>query len=201
MNSRHSITEQFYGSLLLLRLLTPRRPSGVSARNGLSNVNKYRNAWQKFLDKLAWLADHRCGGQTVTAIAVEKTTRGPKYWVAGNNQVRQEAVDHIQDVVMQLERVDANDPQGIDVLMRQIAKKSMEFSWPRVRDYRRRLKATLNAINLQGFATELGSVTCNPMQVLILDADRLQQMQFEATWVHSSTLLMTQTSSSTCHCH
>ena len=77
--------------------------------------------------------------------------------MASNNGVTQEAFDHVRNVLMQLGRADVSDRQDLDVLIRQIAYRSLELSWIRVRDYCRRLKASVNAIDMQGFGSELGT--------------------------------------------
>ncbi|OAP60879.1 hypothetical protein AYL99_05881 [Fonsecaea erecta] len=146
MDARTSLIQEFYGCLILLRLLTPNRPR-VSSDKSVGLAVLRRNGWHVFLDSLAWLADHKCGGKTVTSIAVEPSPTGPTYWVASNSPIKPEVLRHVNKLLSALHHESSLDTSSQMELIRKIARDSIEFSGLRVRDYGQRLKGTIAAID------------------------------------------------------
>lgn len=141
-----SLLQEFYGCLILLRLLTPHR-SQIQAGESIDHTISRQDEWHKFLDNLAWLADHKCGGETVTAIAVEPSLPSPTFWIACNTSISPSVLQHIQSILCDLDQEASTDLSSTTNLVRIIARKSIELSWVRVKDYSRRLKGTMAAID------------------------------------------------------
>ena len=154
MATRGSLVQEFYGCLILLRLLTPHR-SQQQGGGTIDHFTPKQNKWHKFLDNLAWLADYKIGGETVTAIAVEYTTN-PTFWIACNNHLSPAALQHIQRILSDLDQEASSDTESASQLIRKIARESVVLSWARVKDYGRRLKATMAAIDDQKPRMTLG---------------------------------------------
>ncbi|KIW18410.1 hypothetical protein PV08_02698 [Exophiala spinifera] len=146
MEARTSLIQEFYGCLVLLRLLTPNRSRAISDRSVDPAVPR-RNEWHVFLDSLAWLADHKGAGETVTSIAVEPSPARPTYWVASNSYIKPEALQHVNSVLSALQQETSLDRSSSRELIRKIARDSIEFSGLHVREYCRKLKSTIAAID------------------------------------------------------
>ncbi|EXJ56388.1 hypothetical protein A1O7_06731 [Cladophialophora yegresii CBS 114405] len=146
MDAETSPIQEFYGCLVLLRLLTPNRSSIQPDKPSAIRVPK-RNKWHVFLDSLAWLADHKCGGKTVTAVAVGLSSTGPIYWIVSQSPIDPEVLRHVQKVLVDLSHESPPNTSSPLDLIRQIARDSIEISGLRVRNYGQRLKAIVAAVD------------------------------------------------------
>lgn len=155
MDARPSLIHEFYGCLVLLRLLTPNRPK-VSTEQPVDLADSRLSEWHVFLDSLAWMADHKRGGKTVTSIAVEPSAPGPIYWVVSNSPIKPEALQHLKKLLSDLHHQISLEQSAQTDLIQEIARSSIELSHARVRDYGRRLRSTVAAIDERGPDMTLG---------------------------------------------
>lgn len=134
-SARDRSTRLFYEAVTLIGTVKP--------SSGFRSVPKTN--WHRFLDHLCWLCDHRRGGQTVTAIAVQQTPAGSKFWLASNKRDKSTSSVHLSSVLEDLEQVCGASATEIAEIEDRICAQSVRLSRSRVHDYSRRLKRLVEA--------------------------------------------------------
>jgi hypothetical protein len=86
LDLEENMDHTFYEAVVLLSLLGPQEEFRISRSSLTANAEAARTPWHEFLDHLSWLGDYKCGGKTVTSIAVEALSHGSTFWVACNQQ-------------------------------------------------------------------------------------------------------------------
>ncbi|EXJ59248.1 hypothetical protein A1O7_06680 [Cladophialophora yegresii CBS 114405] len=128
------LLRRFYEPLVLLGALDPTRGAHRPDLTSDLGLDKQSKWWRNFLDQLAFLCDFEKGGDTVTAIAVEKRVDRPIFWLASNSNSRNKARDHVCWILGRLNDVHtvgrSDDERECEVLFRCI-----EFSRARIRTY------------------------------------------------------------------
>jgi hypothetical protein len=135
LNANGKLLRRFYEPLVLLSVLDPTRgaqhPDLITDR-GLDEKSKL---WRKFVDQLAWLCDSEKGGDTVTAVAAQKTCERPIFWLASNSNSRKKAKDHLIWIFARLNCLYAAKPISIAQLEDEITTWCIDFSSSRIKIY------------------------------------------------------------------
>ena len=147
-NGRSPNFEEFNSRVLLLDLLQDvqdkiRRPIPKLQAERLTG-NSMR-LWHQFLNNLCWMCDSRCGGKSVTAIAVEKSSSNTCiFWVAANKSPNVHAVAHLKLVLEKLAQFASSTLQQRKQIVSEVYETSLKFSTERIKDYRRKLRGVLD---------------------------------------------------------
>jgi hypothetical protein len=128
------IETQFYGALVLLYTLDQiqdhhtKRPSYRGGLEGESSELR-----RSFIDSLAYICDYKKGGDSVTAIAIQRTCQGIKFWVAANQGVKDIVTDFLRDVLQNLKGASVEYERAIQrsLLPKIVAfnKQRLDFYW------------------------------------------------------------------------
>ncbi|EXJ66190.1 uncharacterized protein A1O5_10806 [Cladophialophora psammophila CBS 110553] len=134
LDANGKLLRRFYEPLTLLRVLDPtrgaQRPDLILDR-GLEEQSKL---WRNFLDQLAFLCDSEKGGDTVAAVAAQKTAENTIFWVASNSKSRSEAHEHLCWVLARLNEICAANLSTVH-LEREITWRCINFSLSRIKTY------------------------------------------------------------------
>ena len=143
LNPNEKILRRFYEPLVLLRVLDPtrgaHRPDLITER-GLDENSKL---WRNFLDQLSFVCDSEKGGDTVTAVAPQRTNESPIYWLASNSISRNKARAHLIGIFACLNRLYSANPLSEDLLYKELYARCIKFSSKRIKAY---TKSLLKAI-------------------------------------------------------
>lgn len=152
------LCEQFYRCLLVQHVLQyvrrhaqqtsfSKRISRDAARYSFKTT---RTTWHKFLDGLSLLCDHAKGGETVTAIAVEKSAligSCATFWIAVNEHsydapagVR--AYGHLSYLLRNLDQI-ARDGRDVEATSHEILRLTVDKAKDRVNNYRKKLQSLI----------------------------------------------------------
>ena len=135
------LLRRFYEPLTLLGLLDPTRGSqrpDLLLDRGLEEQAKL---WRNFLDQLAFLCDAEKGGDTVTAVAVQKKVDNSIFWVASNSKSRIAARKHLEWVLAKLDEICASN-SSTTYLEHEIISRCIDFSHSRIKTYTTWLMST-----------------------------------------------------------
>jgi len=134
------ILRRFYEAAVTLSILGPVANAQRTRSDLRMNGKASRPPWHKFLDHLCWLCDYKCGGKTVSSIAVSQADSDTVFNLTTNNQPTARAVDHLNWVLEQLKSLRGiSDYEGLEV-EHEIFGRSIQLSRKRVQDYAKRLR-------------------------------------------------------------
>lgn len=155
-----ALREQFYRCLLVQHILQhvrrhvrqtwkPQRSRGDAARYSFKRT---RTTWHKFLDSLSFLCDHRQGGETVTAIVVEKPSlvgSSAIFWIAMNKHSRESlasvsAYSHLAQLMRNLEQI-VRHGRSIKATADVLFQSTVEKARHRVNNHRRKLQSLITS--------------------------------------------------------
>lgn len=111
-----------------------------------------RSSWQIFLDSLSTLCDHKSGGETVTAIVVERGLPGASsatFWIATNNQRPRQtktvrARDHLDYILQELQRITLTEgKEESDAIMLDLFDWAVYKAKDKVNTYRKKLQSLI----------------------------------------------------------
>lgn len=132
-------TEHFYDALTLMRTLTPSfEPHAVA-----------KTDWHRFLDYLSWLCDSKCGGRTVTSIAVEWSEGAARFWVARNGATTGRHVAHLESLLASLVGLNTDSDDTLEAATRSVFVSSIDLSNSRVHNYTRHLRRHVACVERQ----------------------------------------------------
>jgi hypothetical protein len=135
LNPNMRLLRRFYEPLVLLRVLDPtrgaHRPDLITER-GLDENSKL---WRNYLDQLSFVCDSEKGGDTVTAVAAQRTNEMPIYWLASNSNSSNKARAHLIWIFARLNLLYSTDPISIDQLHKEINARCIKFSSQRIKTY------------------------------------------------------------------
>lgn len=109
--------------------------------------------WHKFLDNLAWLADNRTGGSSVTAISarIGSSEDSLIYLIAGNNNVPLESISHLSMVLSSLQMICRVGISNEFIKQRETLTRScISFSRRKACNYLASLNATTKSLATSG---------------------------------------------------
>lgn len=146
LNVNGKLVRRFYEPLILLGVLDPtrgaQRPDLITDR-GLDVPSKL---WRNFLDQLSWLCDAEAGGDTVTAIAAQRTVERACFWIAANSQSRYNAREHLIWLFDQLCQLCTSSEGMTSQLEAVIVARCIEFSSQRVKAYTQWLLKAIQSV-------------------------------------------------------
>ena len=97
------VERQFYESQLLLYVLEKVRGEHKKRQNYHGELDQGETELRRsFVDKLAYICDFKKGGNTVTALALQKTYQGVTFWIAANETVKPKVLEFLQRVLQSL---------------------------------------------------------------------------------------------------
>jgi hypothetical protein len=131
---------------VLLHTLDPirgahlQRPTLDRARSSEYGNGELRRT---FVDKLAYICDYAKGGDSVTAIALQRLPETVVFVVAANNNVRPRVTGLLHSILSQLKDCSALTPEQSVQLRDIIGAQCIDLSKSRVETYRRFLREPL----------------------------------------------------------
>ncbi|KIW18408.1 hypothetical protein PV08_02696 [Exophiala spinifera] len=148
LDANGKLLRRFYEPLTLLRVMDPtrgaQRPDLTSDR-GLDEQSKL---WRNFLDQLAFVCDSEKRGDTVAAIAAQRSFEHPIFSLASNSKSRSEARGHLCWVLAALGQIHTNEKPRLQV-EDEIRTRCIDFSHQRIQTYSRWLiQAIQTATNM-----------------------------------------------------
>ena len=103
---KERLLSRFYEPLVLLHVLD-RNGEQIRSRcpssDGEESQLDLQELRRKFLNQLAYVCDHTKGGNSVTAIALEKQPAGVTFWVASNSKISESTLGFLQGILEALE--------------------------------------------------------------------------------------------------
>ena len=136
----------FDESIVALSMLGTARSTPLPKRGSSSQRSREEEIWCRLVDELSWLCDYKCGGKTVTSIAVQKTVSGHVFWFASNRGSRAAIEDHLRWILSELESVATTCSTSIEKVRWRLFSKSLAFSRRRVEFYWKQLHAMVLAL-------------------------------------------------------
>lgn len=101
---------RLYEAILLLHNLNKTQGPHLLRNHDASDIVGIR---RRFLNNLAFICDHKKGGGTITAVAIEETSECFKFWIAMNHEPSQDTdVVFLVRAVLTLLKKAAKLPQG-----------------------------------------------------------------------------------------
>jgi hypothetical protein len=134
-----SLMMRFYEALVLQHVLDRTRGSRIQcelldslddSELGIGNCKLRRS----FLNSLAYICDYKRGGTTVTAIALEMRPEGVVFWVAANENVKDEVVLFLRKILEDLGGV-ASGKKSAAMVEESTFRSAVELGMPRLKDY------------------------------------------------------------------
>ncbi|RVX73268.1 hypothetical protein B0A52_02910 [Exophiala mesophila] len=117
-DANSKLLSRFYAPLTLLKVLDPCRGAQQPDLTADTSSNEQATLWRDFLDQLAYLCDFEKGGDTVTAIAVQRNAEYPIFWLATNcprPKTRTKARKHLSLVLGLLDEIHTTQKPVFDV--------------------------------------------------------------------------------------
>jgi len=134
------LLRRFYEPLILLSVIDPTRGANQLDMSSDHDLQGQRKLWRDFLDQLSFLCDAKKGGDTVTAIAVQRTFEHPIMWLASNSSTRNSTIRvkakiHVEWILSQLEGLNEAGTATVDFIENEIILRCIQFSSSRVDTY------------------------------------------------------------------
>ncbi|KIV94910.1 hypothetical protein PV10_02631 [Exophiala mesophila] len=179
-DANSKLLSRFYAPLTLLKVLDPCRGAQQPDLILDTSFNEQATLWRDFLDQLAYLCDFEKGGDTVTAIAVQRNAEYPIFWLATNcprPRTRTKARKHLSRVLGLLDEIHTTQKPVSDVendiLSRCLASSSQRIKvyssllMKAIREARRMLKQRTDseAVILSNEIKRLASLVSKPDQL------------------------------------
>lgn len=130
----------FYDILVLMSTLSP----------SFGPQLVIKTDWHRSLDSLSWLCDFRCGGCTVTSIAVQQIARLSKFWISTNGPYIGRSSKHLDLVLTGLARLRGALAIDMEKVREHILTESIRLSRVRVNNYCQRLANYIDAVEASG---------------------------------------------------
>ncbi|KAH7021755.1 hypothetical protein B0J12DRAFT_687231 [Macrophomina phaseolina] len=135
-DQRQRLLSRFYEPLVLLRTLGQTRGERISRPSSgepvdLANCQLRRS----FLDYLAYTCDYEKGGDTVTAIALERTPQGPIYWISANKNLGQKVIQFLEKTLKKLQDVAQTPGKDASEEAQLLSKDFVFFARSRIKKY------------------------------------------------------------------
>jgi hypothetical protein len=134
-NTRSNVLHRFYEPLGLLYALGRTRGEHTTKTPPSSEqIDSFtpEELRRRFLSELAFLCDHKKGGDSVTAIGLEQTPQGYVFWVAANTCPKTKIVPFITKL---LSRLKDTSRQTDDQLSEEIFTTSVTFARAKIKTY------------------------------------------------------------------
>lgn len=140
------LLHRFYEPLVLMHTLGDVRDEH-SRSDLFSHLNisdwAVRDLRRQFLTDLAYLCDYKKGGDTVTAIGLERTPQGCIYWVAANTSPDRKIVPFLKELLNQLQVISRQQNGCSENAEIALTESCLKFASRRLKDYCRLLKHRL----------------------------------------------------------
>ncbi|KND89576.1 hypothetical protein TOPH_05599 [Tolypocladium ophioglossoides CBS 100239] len=120
---------RFYEPLVLLRILSKEKIPHLASHHDPRSLVAVRS---RFLKNLAFLSDHKKGGATTTAIAVENRAECNKFWLAMNEAPSVDIPKFLVDVLGKLKEISILPENQRPDQEQQLAKKHARFATQRL---------------------------------------------------------------------
>lgn len=131
------LLSRFYEPLILLNTLGrtrgEHRPAQLPTGSNLDNW-PIKHVRRLFLLEAAYLCDYKTGGDTVTAIALERNPQGRTLWVAANSCPEKTIVPFLEALLTKLKCIDASHVCP-EEMTNQITADCIKFSHRRIKAY------------------------------------------------------------------
>lgn len=131
------LLNRFYEPLHLLAVLNADRGAGEVDLPSAPQSRDFRLTLRRTLDDLAWLCDHKHGGETVSAVAVQDRPEGVQFWLVSKLEA---SFAHLQWVIDELYTLGAGNDEEVKAVQRRITERSIALSKDKVRTYKKALK-------------------------------------------------------------
>lgn len=132
LNANGKLLRRFYEPLILLSVLDPTRGAhhpDLITDCGLQGREKL---WRNFLDQLSFLCDAKRDGDTVTAIAAQRTDEHTVFWLASNSNARSKTKTHVEWILSRLNSLYDADSEKTKLVEDEITARCIKFSSSRI---------------------------------------------------------------------
>lgn len=134
------LLNRFYEPLHLLAVLNADRGPGEADLPSAPQSREFKLTLRRTLDDLAWLCDHKHGGETVSAIAAEDLPEGVQFWLVSKLEA---SFNHLQWVLGELSAAREDNDLNVKTVIQRITDRSVTLSKDKVKRYKRALKLAL----------------------------------------------------------
>lgn len=138
---------RFYEPLILMDVLgNVRKEHDISTSFSSLDISQVpiKSVRRQFLRDLSYMCDYKKGGDTVTAIGLQKSPEGYTFWVAANTCPNQKIVPFLKQLLKRLQIVSRNENAVTDgEEENSLAKMCIHFASKRIKDYCSLLKPHL----------------------------------------------------------
>lgn len=151
LDPQHRLLSRFYEPLVLLHTLGRTRGERVSqSLNGELAELSAGQLRRAFLNHLAYSCDYDKGGDTVTAVALESSPQGPRFWLSANKGPGERVKHFLEDLLQNLRELSLNPENVTEKDLELIARNCISFGrnhikkyWSHLNPQRRRCLTTL----------------------------------------------------------
>ncbi len=146
LSAEDRLKSRFYEPLVLLHVLDrngQRHTLRCPSEDLVAPQQQLRELRRTFLGQLAYVCDYTKGGDTVTAMALEKQPSGTVFWVASNTKPSASVIDFLRGILRTLQRLEFSPPEEQIIIEDDIAQRSIEFNLKRVKAYQVLMKRPL----------------------------------------------------------
>jgi hypothetical protein len=127
---------RFYEPLVLLYTLGQTRGERLLTEDRTNSLLLLtRDIRRRYLSDLAYICDYEKGGETVTAIGLERTPEHHIFWIAANSSPATKIAPFLRDLLSRLASVASAPATAIDKEIEAIAKICIKFGTPRINTY------------------------------------------------------------------
>ncbi|KAI9813828.1 MAG: hypothetical protein M1827_003618 [Pycnora praestabilis] len=136
---RRKVQRRFYEPLLLLRILDPVRGQHIP-RQDYEIASGNQELRKDYTNAIAYICDRKTGGDTVTAVALQKLPSGVVIWIAANKNIQSGTIDYLRDVLKDVDQVTSDTKVLVEC---RVFSKIIQFNKERLDTYIRFLSGYL----------------------------------------------------------
>lgn len=128
---------RFYEPLVLLNLLDrngEQRILNCPSEDDITPLSQTRELRRDFLRQLAYVCDYVKGGDTVTAIALQKEPSNVTFWVASNKNISKNTISFLRGILTTLQCILSSE-KDCSVIENEISQRCIAFNLKRLKEY------------------------------------------------------------------
>jgi hypothetical protein len=139
LSPEYRLQSRFYEPLVLLHILDrngERRISRCPSEDLVIPQLQLRELRRTFLDQLAYVCDYAKGGDTVTAIALERQPSSVTFWVASNTEPSAKTILFLRDILNTLQTLGSSRTENArTTIEHEITRVCIDFNLRRIKGY------------------------------------------------------------------
>lgn len=159
---------------LLVNLINPGTLYDFQTALTTTKVPPTTSVWRQFISALAWLADARRGGESVTAVCGVQIDGEFKLLLTSNCVVKKDVADHVRYVLRVLQEMIKGEWNDCGTVLEDIITASVYLSRNKVQNYSCRLSKLVQKIkdDVERPSLTPGKQTITPAQGFVLTQHR-----------------------------